>query len=107
MEIYNFCGEDFKSVMQFEGWKIGLLRHSERFSAFTVEERHLKTDEAFILLEGNATLYEEKKPYIMEKCKVYNVKKGLWHHIVVSEDATVLIVENSDTTNENTERKYL
>ena len=43
----------------------------------------------------------------MEKCKVYNVKKGLWHHIVVSEDATVLVVENSNTTKENTERKYL
>ncbi len=107
MEILSFDGEDFKAVTQFEGWKIGLLRYSERFSAYTVEERHLETDEAFILLEGNATLYEEKKPYIMEKCKVYNVKKGLWHHIVVSEDATVLVVENSNTTKENTERKYL
>ena len=107
MEILSFDGEDFKAVTQFEGWKIGILRYSERFSSFKVEERHLETDEAFILLEGNATLYEEKKPYIMEKCKVYNVKKGLWHHIVVSEDATVLVVENSNTTKENTERKYL
>lgn len=107
MEIFDFCGDDFKAVMQFEGWKIGLLRYSERFSCHKVEERHLQTDEVFILLEGQATLYEENRCYPMEKCKVYNIKKGLWHHIVVSEDATVLVVENSNTTKENTERKYL
>ncbi len=107
MEIFDFCGEDFKAVLQFEGWKIGLLRYGERFSDFKVMERHLETDEAFVLLEGDATLYEEENTYKMEKCKVYNVKKGLWHHIVVSKNATVLVVENSNTTKENTERKYL
>ncbi len=107
MEIFDFCGEDFKAVLEFEGWKIGLLRYSDRFSDFKIMERHLQTDEAFVLLEGEATLYEEENTYKMEKCKVYNVKKGLWHHIVVSEDATVLVVENSNTTKDNTERKYL
>lgn len=107
MEILSFNGKDFKAVLQFEGWKIGILRYSERFSDYKVAERHLETDEAFVLLEGDATLYEEGSTYKMEKCKVYNVKKGLWHHIVVSEDATVLVIENSNTTKENTERKYL
>jgi len=107
MEIFEFYGEDFKAVLQFEGWKIGILRYSDRFSDFKVMERHLETDEAFVLLEGEATLFEEENTYKMEKCKVYNVKKGLWHHIVVSKDATVLVVENSNTTKENTERKYL
>lgn len=105
MGIFDFHGEDFKSVVEFEGWEIGLLRHSKRFSSYNIEERHLKTDEAFVLLEGKATLYEEAKSYEMEKCKVYNVKKGLWHHIVVSEDATVLVVKNSNTSMKNTERK--
>jgi hypothetical protein len=107
MEIFEFYGEDFKAVLQFEGWKIGILRYSDRFSDFKVMERHLETDEAFVLLEGEATLFEEENTYKMEKYKVYNVKKGLWHHIVVSKDATVLVVENSNTTKENTERKYL
>ena len=107
MEIFDFHGEDFKCVMSFEGWKLGLLRYSKRFSEYKTAERHLKTDEAFILLEGDATLYEEDKSYNMEKCKVYNVKKGLWHHIVVSQDATVLVVENNNTSMENTERKEI
>ena len=104
MEIFDYTGEDFKAVTSFEGWKIGILRYSDRFSDFKVKERHLKTDECFVLLEGSATLYENDTPYPMQKCKVYNVKKGVWHHIVVSPDATVLVIENSNTSKDNTER---
>jgi len=34
----------------------------------------------------------------MEKSTVYNVPKNEWYHIVVSLDATVMVVENSDTS---------
>lgn len=103
----TFRGEDFQVMTTFEGWKIGFLRYSERFSDFRVIERHLETDEVFVLLEGSATLYVEDESVVMEKCTVYNVKKGLWHHIVVSEDATVMVVENSNTTMANSERRSL
>ena len=103
--ISRFDGTDFQVMTQFEGWKIGLLRHSQRFSACCQMERHLKTDEVFVLLEGSATLYVEDETIPMEKCTVYNVKIGAWHHIVVSEDATVLVVENSNTSRDNTEKK--
>ncbi len=69
-------------------------------------ERHLETDEAFVLLEGKALLIEDDTEYEMEKCKVYNIKKGIWHHIVVSPDATVLVIENSNTSPDNTERRF-
>ena len=49
-------------------------------------------------------LYENHEPCEMEKCKVYTIGRGVWHHIVVSEDATVMVVENADTSLENTER---
>ena len=106
MEIFSYDGENFKVAMVFEGWKIGILRYGDRFSTYNCHERHFETDEAFILLEGQATLYEEDSCYEMEKNKVYNVKKGLWHHIVVKPDTTVLVVENSNTTPENSERRY-
>lgn len=107
MEIYDFKGEDLKTVMSFEGWSIGLMRYSKRLSADNAVEmhKHNETDEAFILLEGSAVLYENDTPYELEQCKVYNIRKGTWHHIVLSEDTTVLIVENSNTSAENTERK--
>ena len=103
VEISRFTGNDFQVMTQFEGWKIGLLRISERFSAYKQEERHLLTDEVFVLLEGEAVLYVEDQQFNMETGTLYNVKKGAWHHTVVSEDATVMVVENSNTGAENTE----
>ena len=107
IESYKFVGEDFKALMQYEGWKIGFLRYSERFSEFSQLEMHSLTDEAFILLEGSATLYTENENVNMEKCVLYNVPKGEWHHITVSKDATVMVVENSNTSKENTKKRYL
>ena len=37
----------------------------------------------------------------MEPLKLYNVKRACWHTHTLSEDATVLIVENRDTTANN------
>lgn len=105
MDIYEYNGEDFKAVLSTDNWKIGLLRYSERFSDFCVQERHLMTDEAFILLEGSAVLQVDDRKTEMQKLKVYNIKQGEWHHIVVSTDATVLVVENSDTCSTNTEKR--
>ena len=84
-----------------------MLRFSQRFSRFDRLERHLLTDEAFILLKGQAVLYTDKEQIQMQTSVVYNVPKGEWHHIVVTEDADVLIVENSETGDENTEIKFI
>ncbi len=109
MEKYTYDGTDFRAVFTADKWKIGLLKYSDRFSSFKVLERHLNTDEVFVLLEGSAMLYIKNEDGIiektdMEKCVVYNVPKNEWHHIVVSLDATVMVVENSDTSKENTEK---
>ena len=106
MEAFIHKGEGFQVLKEFEGWKIGYLRYNDRFSKFDQLERHLETDEVFVLLEGEATLYTEDEERFMEKSVLYNIPKGVWHHIVVSEDATVMVVENSNTTKENTEKKW-
>ena len=107
IEKYEFSGEDFKVMLQFEGWKIGFLRYSDRFSEFKQLERHLRTDEAFILLDGKAVLYTENERCEMKKCTLYNIPKGVWHHISVSPDATVMVVENADTSADNTEKRKI
>ncbi len=107
IEKHTFNGEDFKVAMEFEEWKIGLLRYSKRFSVFDRLERHLLTDEAFILLDGEAVLYTDTEEERMQKCVVYNIPKAVWHHIVVSKDATVMVVENKSTCDANTEIKFI
>ena len=107
IEKYTFDGEDFLSVLQFEGWKIGLLRYSERFATFNRLERHNLTDEAFILLEGSATLYTDNESEKMQIGTVYNIPKGIWHHIVVDKTTTVMVVENANTSSDNTDIKFI
>lgn len=105
IEKFRFEGEDYAPVFKSDTWLVALLRYSERFSKATVLERHLETDEVFVLLSGEATLYTEDESRVMRKNTVYNIPKGVWHHIVVSPDATVLVAENSNTTKENSEKR--
>ena len=64
------------------------------------------TNEVFVLVSGRATLYTDSEAVEMEQGSVYTVPVGVWHHIVVSEDASVIVVENRNTSIENTEKRY-
>lgn len=107
IEILEYNGEGYNRTMNFETWRVAILNYCERVDEdhFTRMERHLLTDEVFVLLHGSATLVvgESRQRYKMEEGKIYNVKKGIWHHIFLSKDAKVLIVENHNTGLENTE----
>ena len=61
----------FKVMTEFDGWKIGMLRYSERFSRLGELERHLLTDEVFVLMSGKATLYTDREAVEMEPYAVY------------------------------------
>ena len=71
MQIIEYNGEGYKTVHVFENWRIGLIRPADRFSKVEQLERHMLTDEAFILLEVHAKLYDEENVYEMEKGKIY------------------------------------
>lgn len=107
IDILEHNGPGYATVMKFGAWRVALINYSEHFTPNVPLklERHMETDEVFVLLDGNATLIigEEKKQYVMEKNKVYNVLAGTWHHIYTDEQAKVLIVENVDTGFANTE----
>jgi len=74
-------------------------------------ERHNETDEVFVLLEGQAVLFigagsetvTELYAQVLEPKKMYNVKRGVWHCTVLSRDASILIVENCDTSQTNSD----
>ena len=111
LKIDSYDGVGYRPVHDFGAWRVALLNHGPRFDTATMQdlERHTETDEVFVLLSGKAELIiGEKMQHVpMENGKVYTVLKGVWHGISVSEDAKVLIVENADTTKENTVHKLL
>lgn len=105
MEKIPFIPQRWQVAVEDGPWKVAYLGYCERFSKFGELERHLHTDEVFVLLRGSAILYGETEQTQMQPGVVYHVPKGEWHHIVVSEDAAVLVVENSNTSAENTEKR--
>jgi len=112
-EVFNYQGAGYKTLHIFESWRVAGLRYAPNFEKenFYRIERHLKTDEVFVLLQGEAYLIvgdDKKVPECisaikMEIGKVYNIKKNVWHHILTNKDANVFIAENSDTSPENSE----
>ncbi len=110
LEIFDFTGEGYDPTMSFGAWRVAFLNYAPRFdeSNFNMIERHLETDEVFVLLEGQATLVigETLERVKMDAHKMYNVKAGVWHQVLVSCDAKLLIVENDNTVKENSEYRY-
>lgn len=97
-------------------WMVARLKFQQEQNLYNIKflERHLVTDETFILLEGKAVLITSldinKGVYnytLMENGAVYNIPKKVWHNIVLSEDADVIIVENANTHIEKEKSEYV
>lgn len=107
IEIKEYTGLGYKEQIDFNGWRVAIANYRPELDEDRIDcmERHLETDEVFILIEGFVGLLvgEEKKRYILEAGKLYNVKCGVWHKIFMKESAKVAIIENTDTGKHNTE----
>ena len=88
LDILEYTGEDYSRLVSGAKWTVAALNYAERFDEKNIVdlERHNLTDEAFVLLAGEATLLVGEKPrrVKMEPLKVYNVRAGVWHNIFVS-----------------------
>ena len=77
-------------------------------SAVTAWGRHLDSEEAFVLLAGDAWLFERDETGMVTARKlqpgtVYLVETGTRHTIILREGASVFIAENRDMDNSVTE----
>jgi hypothetical protein len=111
LEIRDYAGEGYQPLIDFGAWRVAILRAIDELLPENLDamQRHDETDEVFVLLDGRCILFlgegDESVTAIhavdMEPLRLYNVKRGVWHTHTLSEDATVLIVENVDTTEAN------
>ncbi|MBO5303329.1 MAG: hypothetical protein J6A92_04710 [Lachnospiraceae bacterium] len=117
IEIVDFPTTDYKPLVEYENWRVAVLAYCENTTPKKIltMQKHEETDEVFVLVRGKATLitagdreepdeisFTELKPY-----KVYTVKKGFWHNHVLDKEGVVLIVENADTSDDNSPIKKL
>jgi hypothetical protein len=111
LEIREHTGPGYRPVIDFGAWRVAVLNFNEDLlpENITRMQRHNETDEVFVLLKGRCILflgegYETIKTVYaedMSPMRIYNVKKAAWHTHTLSRDAKVLIVENRDTTYDN------
>jgi hypothetical protein len=117
LEIRGYDGTGYKPLVDYDKWRVAILRYSDDLLSeriFTMQ-RHDETDEVFVLLEGRCILFLGKgnetitsiTAVDMVPRKLYNIKRGVWHSHTLTNDASVLIVENADTTAQNSPKMFL
>lgn len=117
VEIKEYTGEGYKPVIDFEAWRVAILNYIDELERpnITNMQKHMESDEVFVLLKGACTLFiggngdeiDEIEPLPLEPFKMFNVKKGTWHTHTLEKDTMVLIVENRNTCDANSPTQYL
>ena len=109
----------YNRVIEYDKWLVANLSACEdtKLEAIASFQKHFETDEVFILLKGKACLIVlegdkfdvNKLTFInMEPNNFYNIKKGFYHQHVLSDDANLCIIENSNTSDDlNSHRIHL
>ena len=115
MEIlnYEFNGEGMHRVFENEKWTVGIKNWKPANDVTGIDclERHNKTDELFVLVEGHCTLIfanEENgelkfNAVKMEKDRVYNIPATLWHNTITQKDTKMILIEDSNTSMDNSD----
>ncbi len=114
VEVGASFAQTYQPVLSFSGWKVAMLRHFHVVAPNTFRrvERHWNTNEVFILTAGQADLIlldlgdqAAPIPHVvpMETNVAYNVGQSVWHHVVMSEDAHIVLFERAETGPETTD----
>lgn len=106
IKILSCEEEAFTPIHTYDNWTVGIINFCDRLKDENAAkvECHCETDEVFIPVLGKSTLYIGKNRdnrIDMQIGKAYNVSKGTWHAVSMTEDAKIFIVENRGTNSEN------
>lgn len=111
IDILSYEGKGYMPMIDYQSWRVAVLNYCEELEIQNIKtmQKHNETDEVFILLKGNCTLFiggndefiTEVDEVKMEPLKLYNIKKGVWHTHTLDKEGMVLIVENQNTNDDN------
>ena len=113
LEISQWNQESYMPLVFSAGWQVAILNWEPGAEVEAVQkvERHVLTDEVFVLLRGSGALViaasDGIKVVDAVPGKIYNVTLGTWHTVIGSRDSSWLIVENKDTHLGDTEYRPL
>ncbi len=117
LEKYSHAGEGYNPFLIRHGWQVAQLNYAPElaFDVLTHVDRHLATDEVFILFQGRPVLITAQEDNdtlgletcVMQKGITYNVPAGVWHAIAMRPGDSVFIVENAYTHRDDFEFRDL
>lgn len=109
LQILDWEGEGYQPLVTYGSWLVALMNWERRFDIKAVGkiERHNQTDEVFVLIHGRSVLFvldgSTMEVVDMQPGVIYNVPAGTWHNVIGTRETRWLIVENSDTSVDNSE----
>ena len=114
IKVRKFDGGGFSRVYDNERFTVALKNAASENSKGAVKclERHNETDEIFILLEGRAWMMEaevadgnitELIEIPMKQHVLYVIPQGVWHNTWMEDGAKFAIIENVETSYDNTD----
>lgn len=116
LQIFTHDDPGYKPQVDFGSWRVALLNACTMYlpEHITYFDRHLETDEVFILLGGSCGILlggQGKKPEntsCIWLCpgKIYNVPAGTWHTLFMMPGGKLAVIENRDTGVANSPRYY-
>lgn len=117
-QVFDYDGVGYQKLFVHNNWRVAILNYIEELEVDQIPyvEAHLETDEVFVLLEGDATLFfaDVENGFItgfskikLEKHKIYNIPKGVYHTHTISPNCKLLIVEEENTDWHNSPKIYL
>lgn len=116
LEVLSFEGIGYEPLIHCRGFRVAMLNYHPELEIQNISnfQQHSLTDEAFILLKGECTLFLAEDESIekihgvkLEPYKIFNVKQGTYHTHTLSKDASVLIVEADDTCDDNSPQVWV
>lgn len=116
LQIFTHEDPGYKPQIDFGTWRVALLNAMPMYlpDGLTYFDRHLETDEVFLLLSGSCGILlagSGEKPENttctwLEQGKVYNVQRNTWHTLFMMPGSKLAVIENRDTGIANSPRYY-
>lgn len=110
VDVLSFDGIGYMPLIHCRDFRVAMLNYHPELEIENISnfQQHSLTDEAFILLNGNCTLFIAEDASLqnihavpLKPGQIFNVKQGVYHTHTLSADASVLIVEADDTCDDN------
>jgi cupin superfamily acireductone dioxygenase involved in methionine salvage len=118
VDIHSFDDIGYHKLFAYNTWRVAMLNYIDELEVENIAyvEAHAETDEAFVLLEGHCVLYFAEVIHgkiktmcyeVLKPNKVYRIPKGIYHTHTLSHDAKLLIIEEENTSYQNSPRVYI